>query len=284
MLKRTNPIKDSAAEYLRRDWSPIRLKTRSKEPNGKHSSNTITWDNVETLRDNENLGVQFSEQGKLKDIDPDYQCAAELVRELGLHDATAAFGRAAGIRHLLYNSPRAKAKKFELPEGDYPKPLPIYADKPSLLVVEIRGADNTYTMFPPSVHPETGETLEWHGDRREPAEMSAADLRTMAGRIAFAASVLYFYPLDPSARYDVRMAITVPSRARTCRPVKSLSTCRQWRDWPAIPSGGKTFPSARRNGWKTTSPSPACPSWCRYCNCPRPARGRFMSGWAAVTT
>ena len=210
MLKQSNRIKAAAADYLQRDWSPIRLKPRSKEPRpgNKHSSNTITWANIETLGDNENLGVQFSEQGKLKDLDPDYQCAAELVRELRLHEATAAFGRSAGIRHLLYNAPGAKAKKFELPEGDYPRPLPMHDGEPSRLVVEIRGSDNTYTMFPPSVHPETGETIDWHGDRRDPAEMSGGDLRAMAGRLAFAASVLHFYPLDATARYDVRMALT----------------------------------------------------------------------------
>ena len=55
---------------------------KKPKPGNKHSSNTITWANIETLGDNENLGVQFSEQGKLKDLDPDYQCAAELVRQL----------------------------------------------------------------------------------------------------------------------------------------------------------------------------------------------------------
>ena len=108
--------------------------------------------------------MRFTESGGLKDLDLDYQAAADLAKAVGLLDTTAAFGRpSVGVGHLLYNAPGTKAKKFELPEGSYPKPLPLHDGKPSLLVLEIRGADNTYTMFPPSVHPDTGETLGWIG-------------------------------------------------------------------------------------------------------------------------
>src|SRR5262245_4562001 len=108
----SNITQEAAADCLQQGWSPIRLKPKSKKPNGTHSSQTITWENLTTLREDENLGVQFSEKDRLRDLDPDYQSAADLVRELGLQNSTAAFGRSIGIRHLLFNAPGTKAKKF----------------------------------------------------------------------------------------------------------------------------------------------------------------------------
>jgi hypothetical protein len=74
-------------------------------------------------------------------------------------------------------------------------------------VLEIRGNDNTYSVFPPSVHP-SGEKIDWVGERHEPETITASKLHVLAGRLAFAAAVLYFYPETASARYDVRMALT----------------------------------------------------------------------------
>ena len=152
-------------------WRVIKLKPRSKKPaHNSHDASTVTSDNIDTLTENNNIGVRFTTAGKLKDIDFDYQAAADLAKAMGLGDETAAFGRpSVGVGHLLYNAPGCRVKKFELPDGDkYPKALPLHDGKPSRLVLEIRGADNTYTMFPPSVHPDTGETLGWIGVRREP--------------------------------------------------------------------------------------------------------------------
>ena len=98
-----------------------------------------------------------------------------------------------------------EAQKFELPEDNYPRDMPTHNGEPSYLVLEIRGNDNTYTMFPPSVHP-CGETLDWFSARRDPADIDAKTLRRIAGLHAFAAAVLYFYPENASKRYDVRMA------------------------------------------------------------------------------
>jgi Bifunctional DNA primase/polymerase, N-terminal len=207
----TNAVREEACDYLQRKWPPIKLKPRSKEPpRGTHAANTITWDNVDKLTADDNIGVQFAESADLRDLDLDYQTAADLAKEVGLTDATAGFGRkSVGTGHLLYKAPGCEAKKFELPESDgYPKPLPMHAGKLSGLVLEIRGADNTYTMFPPSIHPETGETLEWNGSRREPLEITAGELRTLAGQHAVAAAALYFYPQNASDRYEVRMALS----------------------------------------------------------------------------
>jgi hypothetical protein len=211
MKANTNTVREHACDYLQRKWPPIKLKPRSKEPpSGTHAANTITWDNVDKLTTDDNIGVQFAESADLKDLDLDYQTAADLAKEVSLTGATTGFGRkSVGIGHLLFKAPGCEAKKFELPISDgYPKPLPLHKGEPSGLVLEIRGADNTYTMFPPSIHPETGETLEWNGSGREPLEITAGELRTLAGQHAVAAAVLYFYPTDATARYEVRMALT----------------------------------------------------------------------------
>ena len=200
-------IKKAATNYLQRGWSVLLLPPRSKEPykDTPWTACMVTDDNLHTLTERDNLGIIFSKAGGLKDYDLDYQVAAALANKVSMKGA--AFGRKSVIGHRLFDAPGCEAKKFELPIGDYPRPLPMHEGKPSRLVAEIRGNDNTYTMFPPSVHP-CGERLEWIGEEREPTKTTAAELRALAGRHAFAAAVLYFYPDDPSARFDTRLSLT----------------------------------------------------------------------------
>jgi putative DNA primase/helicase len=202
--------KVAALEYLQRGWNVMRLPSNSKEPyKGKsHAACGITLKNIDTLKEDENLGVYFITKDALKDIDFDYQEAAVLAHEVGLQHMTGAiFGRPSGTGHYLFNAPGCKAKEFELPDAkNYPRDLPQHNGKPSLMVMEIRGNTNTYTMVPPSVHP-CGETLAWIKNE-EPATLTPAELRQWAGRHALASVVLYFYPEHASARYEVRMALT----------------------------------------------------------------------------
>jgi hypothetical protein len=197
---------ETALDYQQQGWGVMRLPPRSKEPYEKktHAACAITNDNINSLAEDENLAVTFTTAGALKDLDLDYDVAADLAKAIGL-DA-AAFGRGSVIGHYLFNAPGCEAKKFELPMGDYPRDLPLHEGAPSRMVLEIRGNDNTYTMFPPSMHP-CGERLHWVGTRRKPTDTTAAELMTLAGRHAVAAAVLYFYPDDATARYDVRMAL-----------------------------------------------------------------------------
>ena len=153
--------------------SLIRLKPRSKKPwsDESHDASMITWENVNTLTADDNIGVYFTKGTSLRDMDYDFKSSADLAEEVGLVEASASFGRASfGVTHTLYNSPGCKAKKFILPEGEYSKPLPIHDGEPSLMVLEIRGAPNTLTMVPPSIHP-TGEKLEWKGNKHDPLEV-----------------------------------------------------------------------------------------------------------------
>lgn len=201
-------VKETALDYLRQGWNVMRLPPRSKEPYpGKsHAECAITNDNVHTLAEDENLAVVFKTADSLKDLDLDYQAAVDLAQAVGLEGA--AFGRKPIIGHYLFDSPGGcEAKKFELPRGNYPLNLPAHDGKPSRIVLEIRGNDHTYTMFPPSIHP-CGKKVEWVGTRREPVKKTAQELFALAGRHAVCSVVLYFYPDDASARYDVRMALT----------------------------------------------------------------------------
>ena len=157
MTPRTDKISayDAAIDYLQRGWKVMKLPPRSKEPYKRRSfaSNTITWDNVGTLARANNISVIFSTTGELKDLDCDFKSAADLAHGVGMEGAS--FGRpSGGFGHYLFNASGCEAKQFELPESDeYPRPLPSHNGKPSRLVLEIRGNDNTYTMFPPSVMP-----------------------------------------------------------------------------------------------------------------------------------
>ena len=207
------PLKQAANEYLQRGWKLMRLPPRSKVPYKSQSfaQNIIGWDNIDTLTEH-NLAVLFTRTGELKDLDLDYQVAADLARELGFGKSAAAFGRpSVGIGHYLFNAAGCEAKAFNLPEPSksnrYPRELPLHDGKPSPKVLELRGNDNTYSVFPPSIHP-SGETIDWVGSRHEPETITASKLHALAGRHAFASAVLYFYPETASARYDVRMALT----------------------------------------------------------------------------
>jgi putative DNA primase/helicase len=205
-----NSVREHACDYLQYGWVPIKLKPRSKKPAlESHDASTITWDNVSAVNSHDNIAIRFTRAGKIKDLDLDYQTAVDLAKEVGLIDATARFGRqSVGISHLLYDSPDCDAKKFQLPESnEYGKPLPIHDGAPSLMVLEIRGADGTYTMMPPSIHPDTGETVEWSGNVRQPLAVTAEELRKLAGLHAMASVVLYFYPENAATRYEVRMSL-----------------------------------------------------------------------------
>jgi hypothetical protein len=205
-------VRTAGSEYLQMDWRPMRLMPRSKKPALEtHEASTITWDNLNTLVDGDNIAIRFKENGNLKDVDLDWETASKLALAIRLPNKTAAFSRpSAGVGHLLYNSPGLKSRKFNLPDVEnYPKPLPRHDGITSRCVLEIRGgSDNTYTMFPPSIHPETNETLSWLSDRREPAEIESAKVVGYFGQHAFASAVLYFYPTDASARYETRMALS----------------------------------------------------------------------------
>jgi hypothetical protein len=210
-------LKESALDYLQYGWGVVRLPPKSKEPyKGKtREACGVTNDNVDKLRADENLGVVFKTAGPLKDLDLDFQTAVDLAKAVGLGVTTAAFGRKSVTGHYLFNAPGCETKKFKLPEGDYPRPLPTHWGvddngkpvlEPSPCILEIRGSDNDYTVFPPSIHP-CGEQLEWVSSKREPVTLTAEDLRALAGRHAVAAAVIYFYPKTASARYDVRMSL-----------------------------------------------------------------------------
>ena len=201
-----NAVRETALDYLQQGWGVLRLPPRSKKPyNEKWAKHTITNDNVHTLTERDNIGVIFSTAGGLKDIDLDYRTAVDLAKAVGLRGA--AFGRGSIIGHYLFDAPGCEAKNFDLPEAkDYPRDLPLHEGKPSRRVLEIRGNDNTMTMFPPSMHP-CGEQLEWVGTRREPVKTTTEELRALAGRHAVCSVVLYFYPEDAPARYDCRMAL-----------------------------------------------------------------------------
>jgi hypothetical protein len=231
-------LKEWALDYLQQGWKVMRLPPRSKEPYpGKsQAACAITVDNAHTLRVDENLGVLFTTAGGLKDFDLDFQEAVSLAKAVGIPGA--AFGRKSALGHYLFNAPGCEAKEFDLPEGKYPRDLPIHNGKPSLKVLEIRGNDNTYSMFPPSIHP-CGEQLGWINGRRKPVDITAEELRALAGRHAVAAAVLYFYPINPTARYNVRMALTgalirsgmsVDDTALYVRQVAKLAGDPKWKE------------------------------------------------------
>jgi putative DNA primase/helicase len=157
-----------ALSYLERGWQPIPLPPRSKVPQG-NAWQALRIGEAEVprrFRNGCNIGVLNGEpSGGLVDVDLDHSLAVALA-DKHLPRTNSEFGRAGKRRSHRYYvvSGPIETTHFRLPEVDGKKPM----------VVEIRST-GSQTVFPGSVHDETGEAIEWESDG-EPATIDPDDL------------------------------------------------------------------------------------------------------------
>jgi hypothetical protein len=183
---------DTAVEYLSRGWSPIPIPWREKNPGfegwqhlrvtpetlGKYFNGTV-----------QNVGVLLGEpSGGLTDTDLDSP-EALITANYFLPDTGSQFGRASTPdSHRLFIS-NCSTKKFI---------DPLARDEAKGMLVELRST-GCQTVFPGSVHKETGEIVEWICDNG-PAEIRGWDLTRRVSLTAASALIARYWPAHPGTK------------------------------------------------------------------------------------
>lgn len=196
-----------AEAYAQAGLSPIPLKPRSKEPEGKWGEFDVQKDGFDKFRPDSNIGVKLGTiSGGLVDVDCDWPeariFAARVLANL------PSFGRAMaqGGHRLARVSDECKTKKFLLPPAC--KGVHGLPEEHALCVIEVR-CDGAYTMFPGSIHP-NGDRIEWeteNGGVPGIPEITPEELGRRVGLIAFLSVILRFYP-GTGCRDDMHMALS----------------------------------------------------------------------------
>jgi len=168
-------ILDAIRRYRSEGWSLIPI------PQGKKAPAASDWVNKQfeesDFSDQSNIGVNLGKvSGDLVDVDLDVP-EAVLAAPMFLQETQRKHGReGTGTSHYWYLS-EAKSERW--------------MDTSGKMLVEIR-SNGSQTLIPPSVHP-TGERLFW-SEEREPARVSADDLRRRVRNLATAVLLARHWP------------------------------------------------------------------------------------------
>jgi P4 family phage/plasmid primase-like protien len=183
-------IRKAAYFLIGKGYTPLPLPGGAKRP-------TLTgWQNVSvSIKDVDqrftegcNIGLRLD---TVTDVDLDCPEALALA-PFFLKPTGAIWGRKTAPRsHHIYDVKESRHKEF----AD-----PTIVDDRKKMVVEIRNGNGHQSMAPPSVHPETGEQLEWVNGF-QPAEWNYHELRRAVGKIA--AGVLLVRNLHEGIRHHV---------------------------------------------------------------------------------
>lgn len=190
-------VADAALRYLQLGWAvvPCARFGDGHDSDGKAPRKYKDWRKLRFTEEeiprhfgpSDNVGVILgAASGGLVDIDLD---TPEAVRAapLLLPPSQAVFGRpGAGFAHWLYRCEPGKIDKYEDPE---PPPAPDGSGRLKACLCELR-AEGGQTVFPPSLHVKSGETICWvKGVQLPPPEVKYPALRAALGRLAAAALI-----------------------------------------------------------------------------------------------
>ena len=203
-MNRTPPMIDIAAEYVVQGWQPVPVPYRKKAP-VLTGWQTIRYQKPEDAAQHfngapQNIGVILGAASHdLVDVDLDVPEALAFARLL--LPETRRFGRASNpSSHWLYYAPTEETRKqfFVL--------LPDPAKKKDrTMIVELR-ANQHQTVFPPSVHEDSGEAILW-SNNLEPVHLEFAELERLAGRVAAGAVLARAWPREKGCRHECEMAL-----------------------------------------------------------------------------
>jgi bifunctional DNA primase/polymerase-like protein len=188
---------DFALRYRARGWSPLPLPARSKNPAmsiGKGWKDFVADDST---RFPGNISILLGARSNgLIDIDLD--CAEAIALAPQLLPATGAvFGRRGKPHsHWLYQClPPPETKQH----AD-----PLSKQNEKAMLVELRST-GSQTVFPPSLHDETGEAIEWSSDG-EPATIDGDELRRCVGTLAGLCLLVRHWP-EETGRFNAESAL-----------------------------------------------------------------------------
>jgi hypothetical protein len=193
-----NDARSAAALYLARGLALIGMPPRSKDPGypewQRMRPSAADLDQHFPAGQDRNIGVlNGSPSNGIADVDldcPEAIHAAELLPSTGM-----IFGRASAPRSHRYYRTTPTLDTAAL----------TFKDIDGLMLLELRGSGGL-TVFPPSLHRETGEPIVW--DRfDDPAEVSLADIRRAVSEVAAAALVARHWPAEGS-RDAAALALT----------------------------------------------------------------------------
>ncbi len=244
----------AAAElYLNRGLAPIPLPPRSKNPGYEYWERLkLTIDVLDAHFPNRvarNVGIlNGAPSGNTVDVDLDAD-EARVVGPLLLPQTGWIFGRASAPRsHWIY------VVDMDLPTAKDP-----YEDLDSTTLLELRGTGGL-TIYPPSTHKETGETIAWHMFT-EPAQVPLSDLRQAVRQVAAAALLARHWPAKGS-RDAAAMALAGGlvragwNEDGACTFIEAVATAAH--DEEAYARAKKAIPAARKleegknvTGWPT---------------------------------
>jgi hypothetical protein len=186
-------VLDAAREYISRGWNPVPIKYRDKKPSAGQGWQNIKIDygNVDQHFNGaqQNIGVQMGPaSGGLVDVDLDSPEALALARAI-MPATGAIFGRKStpGSHHLYV----ADAEIIDHAAMAFDDPNRA-GEEARLLELRVGGGGKgAQTVFPPSVHKNTGELICWEKNA-EPARVVGRDLlrKALIGGVLFACPVL----------------------------------------------------------------------------------------------
>jgi putative DNA primase/helicase len=209
------PTLETARSYVARGWNPIPIPYRAKKPvDDRWHERRIDASNVEQYFNGvpQNIGVQMGPQSNcLTDVDLDCKEALAVAPFL-LPTSAAMFGRQSKrCSHLLFYTDLPEtfdraAIQFKDPrqqaEADNTD------DKVMLLELRIGGGGRAaQTVFPPSIHKDTGEPIEWErGCDGEPTRIDGAALLRAAKEAAAACLFARYWPRI-GGRHDAALVL-----------------------------------------------------------------------------
>jgi len=218
-------VRDWAAWYIERGWTPVEIAFQTKRPT------TTGWRSI-TIADAEanldrmfppnqarNIGIALgAPSGNLVDIDLDCPEANELA-PLFL-PKTLVFGRKSTPQsHWLYECPidktifrdplrikkaQDKKKKGADDPNDHDDDDGVPALEDKSMIVEIRSTKGQ-TVFPPSIHKDTGEQIAFIDPSVQLTSIKPSDLQFAVERLA--AACLFARYLPATGRHDTQLAM-----------------------------------------------------------------------------
>lgn len=192
--------RDIALGYMDRGWQPIPV------PYAKKNPNRTGWENERRTREQverafanprQNLGILMGEPSNgLVDVDQDCIEAIRLA-PCFLPKTGLVFGReTAPHTHWLYVADPIPTKTRRYKD--------VLGEKDGETLVELRSTGGQ-TIFPPSIHEDTGEAVRWDRER-EPLEMNGDELAMLVGRLAAATLIARHWPPE-GGRHDAALAL-----------------------------------------------------------------------------
>jgi hypothetical protein len=200
---------DVALDYIRRGWNPVPVHYRSKKPSGGEG-----WQHIRVTAQNaanhfngerQNIGVQFGEPSHdLRDVDLD--CTeSRIIAPYVLPRTDSIFGRETSRNsHWLYYA--AEVAAFDKAAHAFDDPRRQGDDARLLELRTGGGGKGAQSVFPGSIHEDTGEEIKWETDGT-PATTDGEELLRKCRMLAAYCLLARHWPRPGSGHHDAARVV-----------------------------------------------------------------------------